>query len=144
MNLKKTCFVGFRIDENEMLDLQENMKRAGYSSISIYIRDLLCNQIVKKVRVRKVTDENLMRVLEDIRFQVRKAGVNINQVAVTYNAAAKRVDQNGRSMINTRRTEHALSDLNGNLSLMNDSLAIFIRLLKERGVELEERPDTNK
>lgn len=143
MNLKKTCFVGFRIDENEMLDLKENMKRAGYSSISIYIRDLLCNQIVKKVRVRTVTDENLMRVLEDIRFQVRKAGVNINQVAVTYNAAAKRVDQNGRSMINTRRTEHALSDLNGNLSLMNDSLAIFIRLLKERGVELEERPDTN-
>ena len=72
-------FVGLRFTEGEFEQIESQMKKADYISISKFIRDRALN---KQIKVRKniiLTDRNLRNMINDITTRIAKIGVDYNQ-----------------------------------------------------------------
>ena len=128
-------FVGLRFTEGEFEQIESQMKKADYISISKFIRDRALN---KQIKVRKniiLTDRNLRNMINDITTRIAKIGVDYNQATKQLNALSKKQRADGSPVINARAANYYLNkvalmtkDLKGQMELV---INIVDRLEKE-------------
>ena len=114
-------FVGLRFTEGEFEQIESQMKKADYISISKFIRDRALN---KQIKVRKniiLTDRNLRNMINDISTRIAKIGVEYNQATKQLNALSKKQRADGSPVINARAANYYLN-----------KVAIMTKELKEQ------------
>ena len=114
-------FVGLRFTEGEFEQIESQMKKADYISISKFIRDRALN---KQIKVRKniiLTDRNLRNMINDISTRIAKIGVDYNQATKQLNALSKKQRADGSPVINARAANYYLN-----------KVAIMTKELKEQ------------
>ena len=114
-------FVGLRFTEGEFEQIESQMKKADYISISKFIRDRALN---KQIKVRKniiLTDRNLRNMINDITTRIAKIGVDYNQATKQLNALSKKQRADGSPVINARAANYYLN-----------KVAIMTKELKEQ------------
>ena len=102
-------FVGLRFTEGEFEQIESQMKKADYISISKFIRDRALN---KQIKVRKniiLTDRNLRNMINDISTRIAKIGVDYNQATKQLNALSKKQRADGSPVINARAANYYLN-----------------------------------
>lgn len=102
-------FVGLRFTEGEFEQIESQMKKADYISISKFIRDRALN---KQIKVRKniiLTDRNLRNMINDITTRIAKIGVDYNQATKQLNALSKKQRADGSPVINARAANYYLN-----------------------------------
>lgn len=75
-NSKNDIQVKFRINENEKIFLEKQMKRTGNNSLTSEIKYRLLNSIYKNKYFLPIELEKL----NNLNIQIKKIGVNINQI----------------------------------------------------------------
>ena len=102
-------FVGLRFTEGEFEQIESQMKKADYISISKFIRDRALN---KQIKVRKniiLTDRNLRNMINDITTRIAKIGVDYNQATKQLNALSTKQRADGSPVINARAANYYLN-----------------------------------
>ncbi len=83
MRAKRKRFIGLRLTEQEYVELMERMKNVNCKSISKYMR----HQVLSgRKYVSHANNEEVASVLSAFTFEIKKIGVNYNQVVKNYNA----------------------------------------------------------
>lgn len=123
----KTVRITFRITDEEAIDLATMMSLEGFSSRSKFIRKRLFG---RKIQRRKLvsSDANICKQIEILRADIKKIGVNYNQVVKAVNTAVKLKGSNGRPVVSTRSMEYKLS---GMKTLMEGILAKVCEIKEE-------------
>ena len=114
-------FVGLRFTEGEFEQIESQMRKADYISISKFIRDRALN---KQIKVRKniiLTDRNLRNMINDISARIAKIGVDYNQATRQLNSLSKKLRADGSPVINARAANYYLN-----------KVAIMTKELKEQ------------
>ena len=114
-------FVGLRFTEGEFEQIESQMRKADYISISKFIRDRALN---KQIKVRKniiLTDRNLRNMINDISARIAKIGVDYNQATRQLNSLSKKQRADGSPVINARAANYYLN-----------KVAIMTKELKEQ------------
>ena len=119
MRKNKTVRITFRITDEEAIDLTTMMSLEGFRSRSKFIRKCLFG---RKIQRRKLisSDANICKQIEILRADIKKIGVNYNQVVKAVNTAVKLKGRNGQPVVSTRSMEYKLS---GMKTLMEGILA---------------------
>lgn len=102
-------FVGLRFTEGEFEQIESQMRKADYISISKFIRDRALN---KQIKVRKniiLTDRNLRNMINDISARIAKIGVDYNQATRQLNSLSKKQRADGSPVINARAANYYLN-----------------------------------
>ena len=123
----KTVRITFRITDEEAIDLATMMSLEGFRSRSKFIRKRLFG---RKIQRRKLvsSDANICKQIEILRADIKKIGVNYNQVVKAVNTAVKLKGSNGRPVVSTRSMEYKLS---GMKTLMEGILAKVCEIKEE-------------
>lgn len=77
-----------RFTQDEKITVRKEMEALGYKSFSHYLRDL----IFKKTKYRfrgKVKDRELLVSIDEMTAEIKKIGVNYNQLVKSYNRLHK-------------------------------------------------------
>ena len=102
-------FVGLRFTEGEFEQIESQMKKADYISISKFIRDRALNKQIKVRRNIVLTDRNLRNMINDISTRIAKIGVDYNQATKQLNALSKKQRADGSPVINARAANYYLN-----------------------------------
>lgn len=81
--------INVRLTELEWVDLEREMRRSGYLSKSKFIRESIFSirrRSVRGIKLSENTSQNLIELISN----VKKIGVNYNQVVKTYNSVKER------------------------------------------------------
>ena len=103
------------------------MSLEGFRSRSKFIRKHLFG---RKVQRRKLisSEANICKQIEILRADIKKIGVNYNQVVKAVNTAVKLKGMNGRTVVSTRSMEYKLG---GMKTLMEGILAKVCEIKEE-------------
>ncbi len=123
----RTCWVTVRMTPEERDKLGVLVENFNYRSVSSFVRDLLFRKRIesKKVVVR-LTDRTLRDKINEVTFQIRKIGVNYNQIAATYQAQAKMTRPDGKPFLGTRRLDEMMTRLMQMTGELRDEVAVLI------------------
>lgn len=120
--MNKTRRLNLRLTDIEYLDFQHKMQEAGYKSMSKFARDRILGTAVSRKK-RTMSDENLYRLLHQFTYEVKKIGVNYNQVVHNYNSQ--------RGNISSYMTEKLMRNLEKlTRELLKDTIEIKEKLLQ--------------
>ena len=119
---KKKVFIGFRLTDDEYIRLKSLMSMMGYRCVSLFIRDQLLKTRVQRRNLRR-TEANLSRQLE----QVKRIGVNYNQVVKALNTLAKLRDSRGNAVVTSTAINGNLTDM----KLLMESLLTKVMMIGE-------------
>lgn len=127
MRKNKTVRITFRITDEEAINLDTLMSLEGFRSRSQFIRKRLFG---RKVQRRKLvsSEANICKQIEILRADIKKIGVNYNQVVKAVNTAIKLKGRDGRPVVSTRSMEYKLS---GMKTLMEGILAKVCEIKEE-------------
>ena len=143
---KKSVFIGFRITEEESIKLRGLMAMMGYRNVSLFIRDQLLRGRVQRRNLRR-TEANLSRQVEQLRMEIKRIGVNYNQVVKAVNTLSKLRDRHGNAAVSAASIDGNLTDM----KIMMEALLEWVRFIageveamNEAGFEEEPsgEPDT--
>lgn len=143
---KKSVFIGFRITEEESIKLRGLMAMMGYRNVSLFIRDQLLRGRVQRRNLRR-TEANLSRQVEQLRMEIKRIGVNYNQVVKAVNTLSKLRDRHGNAAVSAASIDGNLTDM----KIMMEALLKRVRFIageveamNEAGFEEEPsgEPDT--
>ncbi len=84
----KTFVCTVRFTEEEKLQVRKEMESLGYNSISHYLRDSALKKTKYKFR-GKVKDRELLVSIDEMTAEIKKIGVNYNQLIRSYNRLHK-------------------------------------------------------
>ena len=123
----KTVRITFRITDEEAIDLTTMMSLEGFRSRSKFIRKSLFG---RKIQRRKLisSETNICKQIEILRADIKKIGVNYNQVVKAVNTAVKLKGMNGQPVVSTRSMEYKLG---GMKTLMEGILAKVCEIKEE-------------
>ena len=123
----KTVRITFRITDEEAISLDTMMSLEGFRSRSKFIRKRLFG---RKIQRRKLisSEANICKQIEILRADIKKIGVNYNQVVKAVNTAVKLRGRDGRPVVSTRSMEYKLS---GMKTLMEGILAKVCEIKEE-------------
>ena len=123
----KTVRITFRITDEEAIDLTTMMSLEGFRSRSKFIRKRLFG---RKIQRRKLisSEANICKQIEILRADIKKIGVNYNQVVKAVNTAVKLKGMNGQPVVSTRSMEYKLG---GMKTLMEGILAKVCEIKEE-------------
>ena len=110
MRQNKTVKISFRISEEEMAKLDAAMSLEGYRSRSRYIREVLMRGRLRR-RYLSRNDANVGKQLELLRAEIKRIGVNYNQVVRAVNTLAQLRDKRGNAVISSQIIDGKLGDL---------------------------------
>lgn len=82
-NTKNDIQIKFRINENEKIFLEEQIKKTGNSSLTSEIKYRLINTIYKNKYFLPIE----LKYFKDLIYQLRKIGSNINQISTKLNSS---------------------------------------------------------
>ena len=134
-------FVGLRFTEGEFEQIESQMKKADYISISKFIRDRALN---KQIKVRKniiLTDRNLRNMINDITTRIAKIGVDYNQATKQLNALSKKQRADGSPVINARAANYYLNKVALMTKELKDQMELVINIVDR--LEKETNDTTN-
>ncbi len=110
MKENKTVKISFRMTEEETAKLDAEMALEGFRSRSKYIRKVLLRGRVKR-RFLSRNSANIAKQIEILRAEIKRIGVNYNQVVRAVNSMAKLRDKRGNAVITSHTIEGKLTDL---------------------------------
>ncbi|MBQ7772445.1 MAG: hypothetical protein IJ383_00010 [Bacteroidales bacterium] len=116
--------LNIRLTELEYVDFMQRMDSAGYKSVSRYVRKKLFSTRVMPVR-RAVQEEKLMESMRLLVAEVKKIGVNYNQVVKSYNASKSKISSYG--------TERNMKELYKLTNLLVQEIQLVKELLVGNG-----------
>ena len=134
-------FVGLRFTEGEFEQIESQMKKADYISISKFIRDRALN---KQIKVRKniiLTDRNLRNMINDISTRIAKIGVDYNQATKQLNALSKKQRADGSPVINARAANYYLNKVALMTKDLKEQMELVINIVDR--LEKETNDTTN-
>ena len=134
-------FVGLRFTEGEFEQIESQMKKADYISISKFIRDRALN---KQIKVRKniiLTDRNLRNMINDITTRIAKIGVDYNQATKQLNALSKKQRADGSPVINARAANYYLNKVALMTKELKEQMELVINIVGR--LEKETNDTTN-
>ena len=134
-------FVGLRFTEGEFEQIESQMKKADYISISKFIRDRALN---KQIKVRKniiLTDRNLRNMINDITTRIAKIGVDYNQATKQMNALSKKQRADGSPVINARAANYYLNKVALMTKELKEQMELVINIVDR--LEKETNDTTN-
>ena len=134
-------FVGLRFTEGEFEQIESQMKKADYISISKFIRDRALN---KQIKVRKniiLTDRNLRNMINDISTRIAKIGVDYNQATKQLNALSKKQRADGSPVINARAANYYLNKVAVMTKELKEQMDLVINIVDR--LEKEANDTTN-
>ena len=134
-------FVGLRFTEGEFEQIESQMKKADYISISKFIRDRALN---KQIKVRKniiLTDRNLRNMINDISTRIAKIGVDYNQATKQLNALSKKQRADGSPVINARAANYYLNKVAVMTKDLKEQMDLVINIVDR--LEKETNDTTN-
>ena len=106
-------FIGIRLTDNELADLDRLMAEAGYRNRSLFVRDRIFAVKVGSRRVsRKEEAPAASAGMEKLIWHVRRIGQNINRSCASINTMMAR---EGSSLQNARALEYWLKKISGYL-----------------------------
>ena len=123
---KKKVFIGFRLTDDEYIRLKSLMNMMGYRCVSLFIRDQLLKTRVQRRNLRR-TEANLSRQLEQLTTEVKRIGVNYNQVVKALNTLAKLRDSRGNAVVTSTAINGNLTDM----KLLMESLLTKVMMIGE-------------
>lgn len=106
----KTVKISFRMTEEETAKLDAEMALEGFRSRSKYIRKVLLRGRIKR-RFLSRNSANIAKQIEILRAEIKRIGVNYNQVVRAVNSMAKLRDKRGNAVITSHTIEGKLTDL---------------------------------
>ena len=110
MKENKTVRISFRMTEEDVAQLDALMALQGFRSRSKYLRNVAIGPRVSRRNLRR-TDANLSKQIEILRAEIKRIGVNYNQVVRAVNSMAKLRDRQGNAIITSHTIEGKLTDL---------------------------------
>ena len=110
MKENKTVKITFRMSEEEAAKLDAVMALEGFRSRSRYIRHVLMRGRLRR-RYLSRNAANLSKQIEILRAEIKRIGVNYNQVVRAVNSMAKLRDKQGNAVITSHTIEGKLTDL---------------------------------
>ena len=134
-------FVGLRFTEGEFEQIESQMKKADYISITKFIRDRALN---KQIKVRKniiLTDRNLRNMINDISTRIAKIGVDYNQATKQLNALSKKQRADGSPVINARAANYYLNKVAVMTKELKEQMDLVINIVDR--LEKETNDTTN-
>ena len=134
-------FVGLRFTEGEFEQIESQMKKADYISISKFIRDRALN---KHIKVRKniiLTDRNLRNMINDISTRIAKIGVDYNQATKQLNSLSKKQRADGSPVINARAANYYLNKVALMTKELKEQMDLVINIVDR--LEKETNDTTN-
>ena len=134
-------FVGLRFTEGEFEQIESQMKKADYISISKFIRD---RALSKQIKVRKniiLTDRNLRNMINDITTRIAKIGVDYNQATKQLNALSKKQRADGSPVINARAANYYLNKVAVMTKELKEQMELVINIVDR--LEKETNDTTN-
>lgn len=96
--------------EEETAKLDAEMALEGFRSRSKYIRKVLLRGRIKR-RYLSRNSANIAKQIEILRAEIKRIGVNYNQVVRAVNSMAKLRDKRGNAVITSHTIEGKLTDL---------------------------------
>ena len=106
-------FIGVRLTDNELSDLDRLMAEAGYRNRSLFVRDRIFAVKVGSRRIsRKEETPATSAGMEKLIWHVRRIGQNINRSCASINTMMAR---EGSSLQNARALEYWLKKISGYL-----------------------------
>ena len=143
---KKSVFIGFRITEEESSKLRGLMAMMGYRNVSLFIRDQLLRGRVQRRNLRR-TEANLSRQVEQLRMEIKRIGVNYNQVVKAVNTLSKLRDRHGNAAVSAASIDGNLTDMKIMMEALLERVRFIageVEAMNEAGFEEEPsgEPDT--
>lgn len=143
---KKSVFIGFRITEEESIKLRGLMAMMGYRNVSLFIRDQLLRGRVQSRNLRR-TEANLSRQVEQLRMEIKRIGVNYNQVVKAVNTLSKLRDRHGNAAVSAASIDGNLTDMKIMMEALLERVRFIageVEAMNEAGFEEEPsgEPDT--
>lgn len=143
---KKSVFIGFRITEEESIKLRGLMAMMGYRNVSLFIRDQLLRGRVQRRNLRR-TEANLSRQVEQLRMEIKRIGVNYNQVVKAVNTLSKLRDRHGNAAVSAASIDGNLIDMKIMMEALLERVRFIageVEAMNEAGFEEEPsgEPDT--
>ena len=106
-------FIGIRLTDNELADLDRLMAEAGYRNRSLFVRDRIFAVKVGSRRTSRKEDTPAPSAgMEKLIWHVRRIGQNINRSCASINTMMAR---EGGSLQNARALEYWLKKISGYL-----------------------------
>lgn len=109
-DMMKTIKISFRLTEKELLNMEEAMALENYRSRSKYIRKVLSERKVLRRNLKPV-DGNMLKRAMILSSDIKKIGVNYNQVVKAINTAVSLKDKDGKPVLSMRRLEGQIAGL---------------------------------
>ena len=106
----KTVKISFRMTEEDVAKLDALMSMEGYKSRSNYIRKKILGARVFRRNLRR-HEANISKQIELVRAEIRRIGVNYNQVVRAVNSMARLRDKRGNAVITAHTIDGKLTDL---------------------------------
>ena len=108
---KRSVFIGCWMSEEDVAKLDSLMTMEGFRNRSNYMRKKLLGARINIRRNFRKTDANLSKQILLLRTEIRKIGVNYNQVVRAVNTLADLRDKRGNAVITEMTINGHLSDL---------------------------------
>lgn len=133
--------VTVRFTQEEFDQVEFQMAKADYLSISKYLRDRTLN---KQIKVRKniiLTDRNLRNMINDISTRIAKIGVDYNQATKQLNSLSKKTRSDGSPVINARAANYYLTKVATMTKELKEQMDLVINIVDR--LEKETKDTTN-
>ena len=102
----------------------------GYRNVSLFIREQILGTRVQRRNLSK-TEANLSRQIEQVHTEIKRIGINYNQVVRAVNTLAKLRDKRGNAVITQHTIDAHLADLKSlTMSLIGKANEICLEVVK--------------
>lgn len=108
---KRSILIGCWMSEEDVVRLDSLMAMEGFRNRSKYLRKKLLGARVNARRNFRKTDANLTKQVLLLRTEIRKIGINYNQVVKAVNTLAGLRDKRGNAVITEMTINGHLTDL---------------------------------
>ncbi|MBR0300941.1 MAG: hypothetical protein IJQ93_11585 [Bacteroidales bacterium] len=108
---KRSILIGCWMSEEDVARLDSLMAMEGFRNRSKYLRKKLLGARVNARRNFRKTDANLTKQVLLLRTEIRKIGINYNQVVKAVNTLAGLRDKRGNAVITEMTVNGHLTDL---------------------------------
>ena len=134
MRENKTVKITFRMTEGEVAKMEAFMALEGFRSRSKYLRKVAAGPRVVRRNLRR-TDANLSKQIELLRADIKRIGVNYNQVVKAVNTLSLLRDKRGNAVV-TAQT------LDGNLTDLKNMMLSVLEKVDAISAEVSDNPNT--
>lgn len=129
--------MSLRLTEEEHIRIKSLMAMMGYRNVSLFIREQILGTRVQRRNLSK-TEANLSRQIEQVHTEIKRIGINYNQVVRAVNTLAKLRDKRGNAVITATTIDGNLSDMRVLMETLLDRVLLLsheVKLLNEKPSE---------